>query len=396
LPGALEGVRILDLATFIAAPFCAGLLAELGADVIKVEQPGAGDPLRELGTKVDGQALFWSLEARGRRSITCNLRLERGQELILGLVRDCDIVVENFRPGTLERWNLGFDRLRQANPGLILVRVSAYGQTGPYAPRPGFGRVAQAFGGLTYISGYPDRPPTNPGTPTLADYAAGLFAALASLAALRHRERTGQGQQVDVSLFESIFRLTDIMALEYDLLGLVRERRGSDAHAVPHNHYPTSDGKWVAIACTSDVIFRRLATAMGRPELATDPRYDTMEKRSRERAAVDGQVVAWTSGLAQADLRRALDQAEVPNSPINSIADCFADPQFQARDTFMNLEDQVLGPIRMQAPVPRFSETPARVERPAPSLGQHNAEVYGELLGLDAAALDQLASDGVI
>jgi crotonobetainyl-CoA:carnitine CoA-transferase CaiB-like acyl-CoA transferase len=396
LAGALDGVRVLDLATFIAAPFCAGLLAELGADVIKVEQPGPGDPLRQLGTKVNGQALFWSLEGRGRRSITCNLRLERGQELVLGLLRSCDILVENFRPGTLERWNLGLDRLRQANPGLILVRVSAYGQTGPYAPRPGFGRVAQAFGGLTYISGYPDRPPTNPGTPTLADYAAGLFAALATVAALRHRERTGQGQEIDVSLFESIFRLTDIMALEYDLLGLVRERRGSDAHAVPHNHYPTADGKWIAIACTSDVIYRRLVGAMGRPELGTDPRFDTMEKRSAEREAVDGFVIAWTSSQTQAELQAALDRAEVPNSPINSIADCFANEQYQARGTFLEVEDQVLGKLRMQAPVPRLSATPTLVQRPAPSIGQHNAEVYGHLLGLDAAVLERLAADGVI
>ena len=396
LPRALDGVRVLDLATFIAAPFCAALLSEMGADVIKVEQPRLGDPLRQLGTKVNGQALFWTLEGRGKRSITCNLRSPQGQELILGLVRQSDIVVENFRPGTLERWNLGYERLKDANPGVVLVRVSAYGQTGPYSPRPGFGRVAQAFGGLTYIAGYPDRPPTNPGSPTLADYAAGLFAALSALAALRHRERTGQGQQVDVSLFESIFRLTDIMALEYDVLGHVRERRGSDAHAVPHNHYPTGDDRWIAIACTSDVIFRRLAEAMGRPELGTDERYDTMEKRSARRQEVDGAVIAWTRSHPQAELREILDRAEVPNSPINSIADCFADPQFQARGTLMEQLDQVLGAVHAQAPVPRFSETPARVERPAPGIGQHNAEIYGDLLGLDAQALDRLATEGVI
>ena len=393
---ALDGVRVLDLATFIAAPFCAGLLGELGADVIKVEQPGAGDPLRELGPKVRGQGLFWALEARNRRSITCNLRVPRGQELILALARQCDVVVENFRPGTLERWNLGYDRLREANRGLVLVRISAYGQTGPYAPRPGFGRVAQAFGGLTYLAGFPDRPPVNPGSATLADYAAGLFGSVATLAALRHRDRTGEGQQIDLSLFESIFRLTDVMSLEYDTLGLVRERKGSQAHAAPHNHYPTADGKWLAIACTNDRIYRRLAAAMGQEEWGTDPEFDTMEKRAARRDEVDGRVAAWTGSHTQAELREILDAAEVPNSPINSIADCFADPQFSARGTLMEVEDEILGPVRMQAPVYRLSETPARVERPAPAVGEHNGEVYGELLGLGAEELRGLASEGVI
>jgi succinyl-CoA:(S)-malate CoA-transferase subunit A/succinyl-CoA:(S)-malate CoA-transferase subunit B len=395
-PHSLEGVRVLDLATFIAAPFCAGLLGELGADVIKVEQPGAGDPLRELGQKVKGQALFWALEARNRRSITCNLRVPRGQELALGLVERSDIVVENFRPGTLERWNLGYERMRQVNPGVVLVRISAYGQTGPYAARPGFGRVAQAFGGLTYLAGYPDRPPVNPGSATLADYAAGLFGAVSALAGLRHKERTGQGQQIDLSLFESIFRLTDVMSLEYDTLGQVRERKGSQAHAAPHNHYPTADGKWLAIACTNDRIFRRLAAAMEQPEWGTDPDFETMEKRAARRDEVDARVATWTGAHAQAELREILDRAEVPNSPINSIADCFADPQFAARGTLAEIEDQVLGPVMMQAPVPRMSETPARVERPAPSVGQHNAEVYGELLGLGEEELGALRGEGVI
>lgn len=395
-PQALAGVRVLDLATFIAAPFCAGLLAEFGADVIKVEQPGAGDPLRELGSKVRGQGLFWALEARNRRSITCNLRMPQGQKLIRELVEKCDIVVENFRPGTLDRWNLGYERLREANPRVVLVRISAYGQTGPYAPRPGFGRVAQAFGGLTYLAGYPDRPPVNPGSATLADYAAGMFGAMSALAALRHAERTGEGQQIDLSLFESIFRLTDVLALEYDTLGVVRERKGSNAHAAPHNHYPTADGKWLAIACTNDRIFRRLTQAMGQPEWGMDPEFDVMEKRAARRAEVDARVSEWTGSRTQAELREILDAQEVPNSPINSIADIFADPQFAARGTLMEVADQVLGPVKMPAPVPRLSATPARVERPAPSVGQHSGEVYGELLGLGEAELGGLRAEGVI
>lgn len=394
--GALDGLRVLDLATFIAAPFCASLLAEYGADVIKVEQPGAGDSMRELGNKVDGRALFWALEARGKRSITCNLREPRAQELILDLVRSCDVVVENFRPGTLERWNLGYDRLKEANPGVILLRISAYGQTGPYSERPGFGRIAQAFGGLTYLAGFPDRPPVNPGTATIADYAAGLFGTIAVLAAKQHRDRTGQGQQIDVSLFESIFRLTDIVAVAYDRLGIVRERNGSEAHAVPHNHYPTGDGKYIAIACTNDRMFRRLAQAMGEPEWGTDPTYATMAKRSERRAEVDGRVAAWTNRHTLAELSEVLDRAEVPNGPINSIADIFQNPQYAARGTLETVDDPVVGPVKMQAPVARLSETPARTQRPAPEVGEHNAEVYAELLNLDAAELERLHADGVI
>jgi crotonobetainyl-CoA:carnitine CoA-transferase CaiB-like acyl-CoA transferase len=395
-PRALEGLRVLDLATFIAAPFCAGLLAEFGAEVIKVEQPDGGDSLRELGEKVNGRALFWALEGRGKRSVTCNLRVPHGQELALELIRRSDVVVENFRPGTLERWNLGYERMRDVNPGVILVRISAYGRTGPYASRPGFGRIAQAFGGLTYLAGFPDRPPVNPGTATLADYAAGLFGAVAALAAKQYRDRTGRGQEIDISLFESIFRLIDIVPLAYDALGLVRERHGSQAHAAPHNHYPTADGKWIAIACTNDRIFRRLAGAMGQAEWGTDSAFDTMEKRAERRAVVDERVTAWTERHSLAELCEILDRAEVPNGPINSIADIFENPQFAARGTLTAVDDPIIGRVRMPAPVPRLSETPARIPRPAPEVGEHNAVVYGDLLGLDDAALARLRADGVI
>ncbi len=393
---ALQGLRVLDLATFIAAPFCGSLLAELGADVVKVEQPGDGDSMRHLGEKVNGRALFWALEARGRRSISLNLRVPRGQDLALELIRRSDIVLENFRPGTLERWNLGYDRLRTINPALILLRISAYGQTGPYADRPGFGRVAQAFGGLTYIAGFPDRPPVLPGSATLADYAAGLFSATAALAAKQYRDRTGRGQVVDVSLFESIFRLTDVMALAYDALGLVRERNGSHAHAAPHNHYPTRDGKWIAIACTNDRLFRRLATAMGEADWGADVEFDTMEKRAARRAIVDARVGAWTGRYTLAELRERLDRAEVPNGPISSIADIFEDPHYAARETLIRIDDPVIGPVAMHAPVFRLSETPAQIQRPAPEVGEHNREVYTDELGIEAEELEHLRAKGVI
>jgi crotonobetainyl-CoA:carnitine CoA-transferase CaiB-like acyl-CoA transferase len=394
-PRALDGLRVLDLATFIAGPFVGGMLAEYGADVVKVEQPGTGDSLRELGHKAKGRALFWALEARGRRSITLNLREARGQELALQLIERSDIVIENFRPGTLERWNLGFEQMQAVNPGVILVRVSAYGQTGPYASRPGFGRIAQAFGGLTYLAGHPDRPPVNPGSATLADYAAGLFGTTAALAALDHRRRTGQGQQIDVSLYESIFRLCDVLALEYDALGEVRERRGSDAHAAPHNHYPTGDGKWIAIACTNDRIFRRLNAVMGDDGFGDDPSLATMGQRAERRVEVDARVSAWTGRHALAELCDLLDAAEVPNSPISSIADIVEEPHVQARGTLMTVDDPEIGPVLMPAPVPRMSATPAVVQRPAPLLGEHNAEVYAEL-GLSPADLEDLHTAGII
>ncbi|MGH2356023.1 MAG: CaiB/BaiF CoA transferase family protein [Chloroflexota bacterium] len=397
----LQGLRVLDLGTFIAAPFAAGLLAEFGAEVLKVEQPGAGDPIRNLGDTANGRALFWALEGRGRRSITCNLRTPRGQELALELIRRHDVVIENFRPGTLERWNLGYERMREVNPGAILLRISAYGQTGPYATRPGFGRVAQAFGGLTYLAGHPDRPPVLPGSATLADYAAGLFGAFAVLAAKQHRDRTGQGQVIDLSLFESIFRFTDYLALAYDTLGIVRERNGATApHAAPHNHYPTADGKWIAIACTSDRIFQRLAAAMavdaGEPDWSADPDFDTMAKRIARRQEVDARVAAWTGRYPLRELCARLDSAEVPNSPIYSIADIFEDAQYRARQTLIPVEDPVLGAVHVPAPVPRLSKTPARTLPPAPDVGQHNDEVYRHELGLSAADLAQLRVEGVI
>ncbi|MGE3908730.1 MAG: CaiB/BaiF CoA transferase family protein [Chloroflexota bacterium] len=394
-PGALNGLRVLDLATFIAGPFCGGLLAEYGADVIKVEQPGVGDSLRELGQKAKGRGLFWALEARGRRSITLNLREARGQQLALQLTAQSDIVIENFRPGTLERWNLGFEQMQAVNPGVILVRVSAYGQTGPYASRPGFGRIAQAFGGLTYLAGYPDRPPVNPGSATLADYAAGLFSTTAALAALDHRRRTGEGQQIDISLYESIFRLCDVLALEYDALGQVRERKGSNAHAAPHNHYPTGDDKWIAIACTNDRLYRRLNGVMGEAGFGDDPSLATMGQRAARRDELDERVSAWTQQHTLAELRDLLDAAEVPNAPISSIADIVAEPHIQARGTLTTIDDPEIGPVLMPAPVPRFSATPARVPRPAPLLGEHNAEVY-ESLGLSADNLADLKAAGII
>ena len=394
---ALGGLRVLDLATFIAAPFCATLMSEFGAEVIKVEMPGQGDPLRQLGEKYNDVGLIWAQEDRNKRGITCDLRQPQGQEIIKELVKRSDVLVENFRPGTMERWNLGYEALEEVNPAIVMVRVSAYGQTGPYRNKAGFGRVAQAFGGLTYLAGFPDRPPVNPGSATIADYLAGLFAAFATMVALEHRRKTGQGQYIDISLFEGIFRIMDNLASAYDKLGIVRERMGTGtAHTVPHNHYPTKDGKWVAVACTSDRIFRRLAKAMGREDLGEDPRYDTGARRVERREEVDGMVEEFTRSYDIDDLIELLDSEEVPVGPVNSVADIFENPQFQARGSIIEVDDPVLGRTVMPGVVPRLSRSPGRVEHLAPSLGQHNQDVYGELLGYGPDKLAELKEAGVI
>src|SRR5919198_331464 len=286
----LAGVTVLDLATFLAAPLCATLLGEFGAEVVKVEQPGVGDDLRRLGLPAGeaGSSYWWLVEARNKKSITCNLRDPEGQALIRRLVASTDVVTENFRPGTLERWNLGWSELSHERPSLVMVRISAFGQTGPRRERPGFGRIAAAVGGLSYLSGYPDRPPVTPGTPTVPDYLAGVFAAVGALVALRHAERTGQGQVVDLALYEAVLRVLDDAIGVYGGTGQVRERIGSGTEsAVPHNHYASRDGRWVAIACTNDRMFGRLVAAMGRADLSHDPRMATTPARLGHRQVVD-------------------------------------------------------------------------------------------------------------
>ena len=312
---ALAGVTVLDLATFLAAPLCATLLGEFGAEVIKVEQPGVGDDLRRLGRAAGdtGSSYWWLVEARNKKSITCNLRDPEGQALLRRLVAGAHVVTENFRPGTLERWHLGWDALAAVRPSLVLVRVSAFGQTGPRRARPGFGRIAAAVGGLAYLSGHPDRPPVTPGTPTVPDYLAGVFAAVGALIALRHAERTGEGQVVDVGLYEPVLRVLDDAIAVHAGTGHVRERIGSGTEsAVPHDHYRSRDGRFLAIACTNDRMFARLAQALGRPELARDPRAATTAARLAHRALVDGLVAAWVAAhddasAAQGGVERLLD-----------------------------------------------------------------------------------------
>src|SRR5713101_1557185 len=314
---ALAGVTVLDLATFLAAPLCATFLGEFGAEVIKVEQPGVGDDLRRLGASAggSGSSYWWFVEARNKKSITCNLRDPEGQALIRRLVASTAVVTENFRPGTLERWNLGWAELSRVRPALVMLRISAFGQTGPHRARPGFGRIAAAVGGLAYLSGYPDRPPVSPGTPTVPDYLAGVFGALGALLALRHAERTGEGQVVDLGLYEPVLRVLDDAIAVYGGTGDVRERIGSGTEsAVPHNHYLSRDRRWIAIACTNDRMFVRLLQALGRPDLTGDPRMATTPARLEHRTVVDELVGAWVAERDAARALAALEAAEVPSA----------------------------------------------------------------------------------
>jgi crotonobetainyl-CoA:carnitine CoA-transferase CaiB-like acyl-CoA transferase len=391
-------MRVLDLATFIAAPFCGTLLAEFGADVIKVELPGAGDSARTLGDQEQGVSLLWLQEARNKRALTCDLRVPAGQQIIRELVAaGYDIVLENFRPGTLERWNLGYQDLAQVNPGVILVRVSGYGQTGPARHKPGFGRIAHAFGGLTYLAGYPDRPPVNPGSATIADYVAGLFAAFGVMVAREYRARTGRGQQIDVALYEAIFRILDSLAITYSVKGTVRERVGTITPlAAPHNHYPTADEKWIAIACTNDRLFTRLVRVMGCPELSTDPRFADARSRVEHCEELDTLVSAWTARHPLRKLVQLLDEAEIPCSPIYSIADIFQDPQYRARQTLLEVVHPLLGPLQMPTVIPRLSDSPGAVEWLGPALGEHTEQVLREVLGYTPARIAALRAEGVI
>jgi crotonobetainyl-CoA:carnitine CoA-transferase CaiB-like acyl-CoA transferase len=398
MSGALDGLVAVDLATFVAAPFCCTLLGELGALVIKVEQPGRGDDLRRLGHKpADGVSYMWLVEARNKKSITCNLRAPEGQALIKRLAAGADVLAENFRPGTMEKWNLGYDQLSAVNPRLVMVRISAFGQTGPSRERPGFGRIAGAVSGVSYISGYPDRPPVSPGTPTIPDYLAGAMGAVGALAAIENRHRTGLGQVVDVALYEPMLRMLDEMIPVHAALGKIRERIGSGTeYVVPHNHYQARDGSWIAIACTNDRMFERLSVdAMGQPGLRAE--FGSMDERIRRRQELDARVQAWVGSFDSAELLATLDAAEVPCSRVNSVKDLFADPHMKARENIIPVDGPGGAPVWMPGVVPKLSRTPGQIESAGPATpGEHNEEIYCGRLGLTKDDLATLARNGIV
>jgi crotonobetainyl-CoA:carnitine CoA-transferase CaiB-like acyl-CoA transferase len=394
---ALAGIRVLDLGTFIAGPYCATILGEFGAEVIKVEPPDVGDSLRRLGTNTEcGDSLLWLTESRNKKCITLNLKEERGLELLRQLAAKCDVIVENFRPGTLEKWGLGYDQLKLLNPGAVLVRISAYGQDGPMRTQPGFARIAHAFSGLTYLAGEPGRMPVVPGSTSLADYMSGMYGAIGALVALRARETTGVGQCVDLALYESVFRALDEIVPAFQQNGYVRERMGADAvNVCPHSHYQASDGKWIALACTNDQMFKRLADAMGQPELAAPTRYGDKDTRLAARDDVNRIVAEWMASLDHKTVLARCAEFDVPASLIFSIADIFDDPQYRAREN-IKMTDSRIGTVAVPGVVPRLSATPGEIRWLGEGLGAQNETVFHELLGLDGLEIATLRKQGVI
>jgi formyl-CoA transferase len=399
--GPLTGMRMVELGTLLAGPFAGRLLGDMGAEVLKVEAPGKPDPLRDWGhARYEGRSLWWPVQSRNKKCITLNLREPRGQELLLELVRVADVVTENFRPGTLERWNLGYDRLSAANPGIVLARISGYGQTGPYAERAGFASVAEAMGGLRYINGFPGEAPPRTGI-SLGDSLAAMFAVQGILAALYHRDAlggNGRGQVVDVSLMEASFALLESTVPEYDRLGIVRQPSGTGLKGVaPSNIFKSRDDTWVVIAANQDAVFRRLCDAMGRPELADDPRYATHLARGEHQEEVDGIVAEWAAQHDAHEIDRILNEAGVVCGPIYSIAEIFEDPQFRAREMLVEHVDPDFGPYVGPGIVPKFSETPGVIRWSGTwEEGSHNEEIYCGLLGLSASELDGLREDGIV
>jgi formyl-CoA transferase len=398
-PGALDGIRVIEVGTLISGPFAGRLLGDMGADVIKIEPPGAPDPIRTWGqAEVDGKHFFWTVHARNKRCITLNLREPRGRELFLDLVERSDIIVENFRPGTLEKWNLGYDVLRQRNRGIILVRVSGYGQTGPDAGKAGYASVAEAVSGLRHMNGFPGGPPPRLAL-SLGDSLAGMFAAQGALAALYRRTVTGEGQVVDAALTEACLAVQESTIPDYDMGGVVRGPSGTRLEGIaPSNIYRSADGSWVVIAANQDTVFRRLCEAMGQPELAGDPRFVDHVARGRNQDELDGIIGEWAATRQPNDIIETLSTAGVIAGPINTVAEVVNDPQFRARGMLVEHFDErigrnVLGP----GVVPVLSESPGGVRRAGPARpGRHNDEVYCGLLGVPAEELAALAEQGVL
>ncbi|HUQ10267.1 MAG TPA: CoA transferase [Steroidobacteraceae bacterium] len=394
--GALSDLRVLELGTLIAGPFCGQLLGDMGAEVIKIEAPGQGDPMRHWGPQKRGTpSVWWPVIGRNKKGVTLDLRQPAGQSLFKDLCRKADVVIENFRPGTLEKWNCGWDELARINPRLILVRVSGYGQTGPYAQRAGYGGIGEAMGGLRYIVGEPDRPPSRVGI-SIGDSLAAVHACMGTLAALHHRERTGVGQVVDAAIYESVLNMMESLVTEYDQLGHVRERSGPILPRIaPSNVYPTRDGI-VMIGANQDTVFARLAAAMETPSLAEDARYRDHTARGENQQELDTLIAGWTATLTTRELLDRLEQHGIPSGLIYRTADMLEDPHFAAREAIVTTEHPAFGKLRMQNVAPRLSASPSSVRTPAPELGQHNDEIYGQLLGLDAAARDALRAAGVV
>jgi succinyl-CoA---D-citramalate CoA-transferase len=407
--GPLSGFRVLELGNLIAAPYAGRLFAEFGADVIKVERPRTGDELRQWRRFRGSTSLFWSLQARNKRSITLDLRTPEGQEIVLKLLPHVDVVLENFRPGTLEKWNLGFEAMKDVNPDIIFVRISGYGQTGPYRDRPGFGGIAEAMGGLRNLTGYPDRPPTRLGV-SLGDSLAGMFGTIGALMALLHRERqrvqglasaSPSAQVIDVALYEAVLAVTESLLPEYDGYGIIRQRTGNILPGLtPSNIYACQEDKWVAIGGNADGVFKRLMRAIGRADLAEDPRFVDNPSRTRHQEFLDGIISDWTVRHTLDEVVETMNEAGVPAGPIYDASDIVNDPHFRVRGMIEEHEVTIVPgereTVRFPGIVPKLSETPGETRWLGPELGAHNEEVYGQLLGFAPEQLEQLKQGGII
>ena len=396
-PRPLEGVRVIEMGSLLAGPFCGQLLADFGAEVIKLEPPGKGDPMRQWGRhRKEGHTLWWPIIARNKKSVTLNLREEEGQGLARRLISGSDVVVENFRPGTLERWGLGYGDLSEVNPGLVMVRVSGYGQTGPYKEQAGFGSIGEAMGGIRHVTGFPDRPPPRVGI-SLGDSLAATFGALGAVTALYNREaNSGRGQIVDVGIYEAVLALMESTIPEYALTGHIRGRTGAILPFVaPSNTYPAGDGDYVVIGANADNVFGRFAQALGHPEWAKSERYATHHARGENQEELDALISEWTEQRTVEEVIEAMREASVPAGKLFTAEDMLADEQYAARHNIVEVEDPEIGGFPMQNVVPRLSETPGEVRWTGPNLGQHNDEVFKDILGMSAEDLDGLRERGI-
>jgi formyl-CoA transferase len=396
-PGPLDGLTVIEMGTLIAGPFCGQILGDFGATVIKIEDPKAGDPMRQWGRSLPkGHSPWWPVIGRNKRSVTLDLRTAEGQDIARRLIGGADVLVENFRPGALEKWGLGYERLSADNPGLVMARVSGFGQTGPYSSRAGYALIGEAMGGLRYITGEPDRAPARAGI-SVGDSLAGLHAALGTMMALHARHRSGKGQIVDAAIYESVLSVMENLITEYGLTGYVRERSGSVLPGIaPSNAYPTKDGALVVIGANQDTLFRRLCDAMGRPELAQDPRYAGHAARGEHQAELDALIGAWTATLDAEALLALMETSGVAAGRVYRAPDMLDDPQFAARDAIVEVPHPVFGAVKMQNAFPKLTGTPGSVRWPGPALGEHTDAVLTERLGMSTDEISGLRERGVI
>jgi len=394
--GPLADLKVIEMGVLLAGPFCGQLLGDYGAEVIKIEQPKVGDPMRNWGQeKAHGMSLWWPVIARNKKSITLNARVAEGQEIIKNLVKEADVLIENFRPGTMEKWGLGYEDLAKINPRLIMVRVTGFGQTGPYSPQAGYGSIGEAMGGIRYVVGEKDRPPSRIGV-SLGDALAATFATLGALTAVHARETTGRGQMVDSAIYEAVLSMMESLIPEYQIGGYIRERSGSILpNVAPANSYPTKDGDYL-LAANQDTVFKRLADAMGQPELATDERYSTHGARGQHQQQLDDLIGEWTKNYSSEELRDLMNEHGVPNGKIFTAPDMLENEHYAARDAIVSMKHPALGELKMQNVFPKMSETQGKVKWCGPELGQHNDEIYGEMLKMDESTIEEYKEKGII